>query len=185
MKEQRVAARYAKSLLDLAAEYNLLEQVYQDMKGVLHICTIEPLFVTVMHNPIVAEGKKQAILTQLFQGRIQDISLRLLLLMARKKREAIVKEIAQEFILLYQAKVGIVQAEVITVEPLTDSQRENFISMVRRDGQTRVELTETINASIVGGFILKIGDKQVDQSIASKLTKLKQNLLDHTYIAKY
>ncbi|MFN8416645.1 MAG: ATP synthase F1 subunit delta [Cytophagaceae bacterium] len=184
MKEERVAARYAKSLIDLASDMNLLEQVYIDMKGIYKVCKSEPVLVSVMHNPIVSEKKKENILTQLFSGKVQDVTLRLLVLVARKKREAIIKDIAAEFIAQYHEKAGIVKAEVITVSPLTDAQRDNFIAIVGKGGK-KVELTETINESIIGGFVLKIGDKQVDQSIKSKLSKLKQNLLDHSYIPKY
>src|ERR1700760_4405718 len=92
-----VATRYAKSLMELAVETNQLEAVRADMKAVKQICDENHEFALFLDSPIIKTDKKIAVLTAVFKGKIADITLSILNLIASKHRESITKEIAAAF----------------------------------------------------------------------------------------
>lgn len=184
MHESRVASRYAKSLIDLSKEQNILEDVNRDMNLFLNICKGTPQLVRVMKNPIINHDKKLAILREMLQNKVHRITFAMFDIIGRKHREGYLYEISKEFVRQYKEMKGIHSAEIITTQPITDEQRSRFTQMVANNGQ-QVELKETVDEKIIGGFILKMGDRQIDESVKSKLLKLKSNFRDNPYLVKY
>lgn len=186
MNESRVASRYAKALLDLAKEKGVLEEVHKDMGLLVAIADENPQLARVLKNPIVPHAKKRAILESLFKGRVHNMTFSIFDIITNKNREEYLYYIAKGFLHQYRVLKGIQSAEVTTTVTLSDQQRDNFISIVKKvSGKEKVELTENINESIIGGFVLNVGDQQIDQSIRLKLTQLKNNFKDNPYISKY
>lgn len=185
MHESRVALRYAKSLLDFANEKGALDQVEKDMQLFFNTCNSSPELVRIFKNPIIDHGKKLAIIDSLLKGKVSDLTLAMFKIISRKNREAYLYFIAKEFIFLYRQFKGIATAEVTTTFTLTDAQRTSFVKMVAGATGKKVELEEKINADIIGGYILNIGDRQIDESIKSKIQKLKTKFKDNPYISKY
>lgn len=182
MSELRVASRYAKSLLELAHEQGALEEVNGDMQ--LFTKTLEQnrdLAMTIS-SPIIKNTKKQAILKAIFFGKVNKLTLAIFEVLSRKNREAYLPLIAKEFQSQYAAFKGIKTAQVITPFALTPELRANFEQLVaQKTGSSKVELTEKVDASLIGGYVLNIGDLQIDESVKSKLTGLKVQMLDKTY----
>jgi F-type H+-transporting ATPase subunit delta len=184
MHESRVARPYAKSLLELAQEKGRLDEVKKDMALFVQICIDNHAFVSVMKNPIIPHDKKQNILDTLFKGRVSDLTMSMFKILTRKNREAYLYDIAKAFTEQYNVFKGIEIAEVTTTYPLTEDQKKNFVNMVsQRDGK-KVDLKEIIDETIIGGYILKVGDKQVDESIKTKLQRLKSEFKENPYISK-
>ena len=184
MNKARVGSRYAKSLLELAIERNVLDQVEKDMTYFLAVCDASPEFVRVMSNPIIPHPKKKEILKQLFTGKVSELTLAMFTLITDKQREAFLVSMAHEFAAQYRANKGIDLAEVTTAYPLQEDQRQQFINLVIQKTGRKVELTEKVNPAILGGYILKIEDKMIDESIQNKLTRLKSKLNDNSYTPK-
>ncbi len=177
MKETRVAYRYAKSLIDLAAENGVLDQVNADMTGIVAVFKQNSQLAAVMKNPIVQGEKKQAILEALFNGKVNTFTMSLLSLLTKKYREAVVFEIATEFQKLYREKMGIKVVEVTTTQPISDDQRANF-KRIMASKAAKVELVEKIDEKILGGFVLRMDDQQIDESVATKLNKIKNKFTE-------
>lgn len=177
MKETRVAYRYAKSLIDLAAENGVLDQVNADMAGLVTVFKQNSQLAAVMKNPIVQGDKKQAILEALFKGKVNTFTMSLLSLLTKKHRESVVFEIATEFQKLYREKMGIKVVEVTTTQPISDDQRANF-KRIMASKASKVELIEKIDEKILGGFVLKMDDQQIDESVAAKLNKIKNKFTE-------
>lgn len=185
MSEIRVASRYATSLLSLAEEKGVLDQVEKDMSYFLSVCDASHELVVVLKNPIIPHSKKKQILATIFTGKVNEITLSLFNLVTLKNREEALPAIAREFKSLYRVKKGIELAEVTTTYVLSEEQRVQFISLVASKSGKKVELIEKVNPNILGGYILKIGDKMIDESIQNKLTRLKSKLTDNSYTPKY
>jgi F-type H+-transporting ATPase subunit delta len=185
MNESRVASRYAKSLLDLAQEKGILEQVNNDMELFNKICKENPMLSRVFKNPIIDHSKKLAILDSLLKGRVNDLTLSMFKIISQKNREAYLYFIAKEFTRQYREFKGIVTAEVKTTFPLSDAQRTSFVKLIAGATNKQVELQETIDEDIIGGYVLNIGDRQIDESIKRKIQKLKTKFKDNPYISKY
>lgn len=177
MKETRVAYRYAKSLVDLAAEKGVLDQVNGDMAGIESVFKQNHELASVMKNPIIQTDKKAAILRALFETKVSLITMSLLTLLTNKNRENIVFEISSEFQKQYREKLGIKIVEVTTTQSITDDQRANFKSIMASKANV-VELVEKIDESILGGFVLRMDDLQVDESVRTKLQTIKKNFTE-------
>ena len=174
-----VAARYAKSLLDLAQEKGLTETIHKDMQFFRNTVDSSRPLLLMMKNPIVRAEKKNAIVKAVFEGRVDAMTMAFFQIIARKNREPILDAIADEFINQYNRLNGIERATVVTTVPLTAALREKFKTMVMQTtGGKTVELKEEIDPKIVGGYILRLGDRQVDESLRSQLNDLRLQFLN-------
>jgi F-type H+-transporting ATPase subunit delta len=184
MHETRVARPYAKSLLELAEEKGILEEVNKDMSLFVDVAKANIQFQAMLKNPIINHDKKMSVIETIFKGRVNDMSLAMFRIISAKNREAYLFEIAKEFKNQYKVFKGISTAEVTTTYQLTQDQKDIFISMVSKSEGKKIELHEKVDESIIGGFVLKVGDMQVDESIKTKLYKLKSKFKDNPYISK-
>ncbi len=179
MSVATVAARYAKSLLDLSQEQNITETLYKDMQ--LFKRTVEqsrPLLL-MLKNPIVRAEKKSAVLKAAFASRVDPVTMSFFQIIARKNRESIMDAIAEEFINQYDRLKGVERATIITTIPLTDELRKKFMAMVMKTtGGKSVELDEKIDSKLIGGYVLRVGDRQIDDSIRSQLNDLRLQFLN-------
>ena len=173
-QESQVATRYAKSLLDFALERKELEAVAADMALISKTCANSIDLRQMLKSPIIKAEKKLDVIKKIFGGEIGTVTLNFLGVISSKKRENILPEIANAFTSVYGKHLGIVTAEITSAVPLTDSEREKAISVVRGAGTGKVELNEKIDKNIIGGFIIRVDDKQYDASVASKITALKR-----------
>lgn len=177
MVESRAASRYAKALLELAQEQKVLEQVHQDM--LFFARTIEenrPLLL-MLKSPVVPHHKKYNTLKEIFKPRVHPTTFTIFEIITRKNREVILYDIAKRFHELYNSVNNIQVAQVVTTFPLDEEQRSHFRKITEEVTGKKIELREKIDPSLIGGFILRIGDRQVDESIKGKLQKLQYDFI--------
>lgn len=172
------ATRYAKSLMDLATEGNALEAVKNDMKAVIRLCEENRDFALFLKSPVIKTDKKIEVLNSVFQGKISKLSQSFLALIASKNREAYIPEIARAFDELYKQNSNILTAVVTSARGLDDTTRKKVIELVKSQMNGEVELIEKIDPNTIGGFILKIGDRQIDRSVSRQLSTLKNQLVN-------
>ncbi len=184
MEGTRVAARYAKSFIDLTAQQGVLEQAYTDMKYISDVAKSNHEFLNFLKSPIIKTDKKQAVLKEIFGGKLSKVTEGYIHLITAKKREIYLAEIAAEFINQYKEKKKILTAVITTASGLDDVIRKQVMDLVKGNGSNEVVLEEKINKDIIGGFIVRVGDKQVDASIANKLNNLKRNFTENPYFKK-
>ena len=177
MGTHRAAIRYAKSLIELSQEQKSLEKVNEDMRLFTKVTSENRELAVILKNPIIPSGKKKAVIKALFEGKVQPIPLKAFDLIVAKGRENILEEIAVQFASEYNVIKGIVEALVSTPYKLDGEQRKKIIEIVEETTGKKAELKETIDEALIGGFLLKIGDKQVDESVKSKLTKIQRALV--------
>ncbi len=174
-----VAARYAKSLLDLAQEQGITETLYKDMQLFKQTVDQSRPLLLMLKNPIVRSEKKTAVLKAAFEKRLNPVTMSFLQIITKKNREPIMDAIAEEFIRQYDRLKGVERASIITTVPLTDALREQFKAMVlKTTGGKLVELEERIDPKLIGGYILRVGDQQIDGSIRNQLNELRLQFLN-------
>ena len=175
MSEIKVASRYAKSLIDLAVENNALQASYNDMVLFEKVVDETPELEAILKNPIVPLDKKTGILNGIFADKVGTLTLTFFKIVVNKGRSAILFATAKQFVQQYNQIKGIVTADVTTATALSAAAKEQIVAIVKRElGANEVIVKEKINEKLIGGFILKVGDKQFDASIASGLSKLKK-----------
>jgi F-type H+-transporting ATPase subunit delta len=175
MSELTVAARYAKSLIDLAEEQNILEEVHNDMGFFLKTLKANTQLIAVLGNPIISHLKKLNILTEIFESKVNKLSIAFFKIMINKGRGEVLYTTAQEFINLYNVKKHITKATVVSATPLSDANKQKMLADVKAAIGGEVILDAKTDPSLIAGFVLTVGDRQIDTSIASNLKKLKKN----------
>jgi F-type H+-transporting ATPase subunit delta len=183
MKGTRVALRYAKSLLSLADERNILEQVKDDMLALASVFEENTDFRDMLKSPVVKSDRKAAILKQVFEKEVCELSMKFINLVLEKRREAILGAIANSFIDLYNDLKNIVKATVVTANAITEDTRNKVLSQLKLvAGDANILIEEQVDESIIGGFVLRIGDTEYNASIANKLQQLKREFVSNPYL---
>lgn len=178
MKGTLVASRYAKALLDLSIDNNSLEKVKNDMVELSEICSESKDFSNLLNNPIIHASKKVEIFKALFNGKMEPISLDFMALITKNSRASFIPTIANSFISQYKTHKGIVDVLLTSAQPLDANTKANILEKIKTSVKGEIVLEEKIDPSLIGGFIVKIEDKQIDSSVSSQLTNLKNILLN-------
>lgn len=173
MSEYRVATRYAKSLLELADEQQVLDDVHKDMLLFSKTCEENRDFLLMLRNPIINHYKKLSILKTIFKGKINKLTFAIFDIITRKNRENILFAISKEFHSRYNDLKGIGTANVTTAIDLIEDIKISFENIAKKITGKKIELKEKVDEDIIGGFILRIDDLQIDNSIKNKLNELK------------
>jgi F-type H+-transporting ATPase subunit delta len=183
MADLRVASRYVKSLLDLAVEQGALEEVHRDMQLFAKVCDENRAFALMLRSPVIRHDKKKDILGKLFQGKVNKLTMAILNIITSKNREPILPTIAKEFHNAYNIYKNIGKASITSAVPLDEKLRKEILQITQKLSERKeVELTEKVDPSLIGGFVLNVGDKQIDASIKSRIQSLKMKFAENPYV---
>ena len=169
--------RYAKSLISFAIEKSALDVVYNDMQLINATISENKDFQDLLKSPIVKPEKKNTILSMIFKGKVDSITSDFLKLVVDKNRISMLRDISGSFVSEYKAHKNISMIEVSSAVKLDEAQKSKILAIAAKQGATNAEVIEKIDASLIGGFVLKMGDKQIDASIQNQLNNLKQELI--------
>jgi F-type H+-transporting ATPase subunit delta len=173
MSELTVASRYAKSLIDLAQEQKSLEETRKDMELFIRVLKANHQLQAVLANPIIAHIKKIKILEAIFGKDVSKLTDSFFRIMINKSRAQVLYFTAAEFINQYNIIKNIVRANVVSATALSEDNRKKIVSELEAFTGGKIELHTRVDPKLIGGFILTVGDKQVDTSISSSLKQLK------------
>jgi F-type H+-transporting ATPase subunit delta len=182
MKEPRVAHRYSKALFDLAKEMKLLDQVEADCRLINGICRQNYEFMLFLRSPVIKEVKKIAVMKSIFEGNLNSLTYRFLLIITRHRREGMIDQITEQFSVIYRKEKNILSAVLTSAVEADPVIRKKIISLLEDYTKASIELTEKVDESIIGGFVLDFDDKQYDASILSKLKDLRKEFDINLYI---
>lgn len=170
----RAAIRYAKAVLDQANHAKISEVVFGDMKSIQQTLAGSKELRVVLQSPVVkAEDKKQALI-QIFEKN-SDVTKGLIQILSSNKRINLLGSVALAYVDLYNNSKGVKVATVITAVAITPEIQATVLSKVKEmTGSENVTIHNTIDDSIIGGFILRVGDLQYNASIANQLGNLKR-----------
>lgn len=185
MSNARAAVRYAKALLDLAVERNELDRVQEDLNVVKASIRESREFRNLLSSPVIKPHQKEKILKAIFGDTLSATSNMFLALLVDHGREGITLEVIKSFHNMYLKAKGITHATLTTSAALSPELRAKFETLVTQMTGKKVELEERVNAEIIGGFILRVNDQQIDTSVTGQLHKLKQQYQDNLYVADF
>lgn len=174
MAGSRAAIRYAKAILALAQDQKASEAVAKDMDGIVKTVANSKELRSMLNSPIVkAEIKKEA-LHEIFTG-MSSVSDGLIDALITNKRIHLLDNIAAQYAILFDESQGKQVAVVTTAVPLTDALRSKVLAKVNDLTKNEVIIENKIDESIIGGFILRLGDLQYNASISNQLNNLKRS----------
>ena len=144
MKDSLAARRYAKSLIDLAKEKNVLEDIFNDMSLIKNTVSINKDLQLLLKSPVVNTDKKQDILSAIFKGNLNKLSSLFLQLISSKKRESLIQQIANSFIEQYKVLNNIVTAEVTTAIELDKNKINSIVSLYKQEKGNSFQVIEKV-----------------------------------------
>ncbi|MFP4844619.1 ATP synthase F1 subunit delta [Winogradskyella sp. PE311] len=173
MSGSRAAIRYAKAVLSLATDNKSAEVVNGDMKSITNAISQSEDLSQILQSPVVRSSDKKAVLTSVFKDA-NVATTNLIDTLISNKRLALLNDVAASFTQLYDQMRGTQVATVTTAIPLSTDLKTKVLAKVKELTGKEAEVENIIDESILGGFILRVGDIQYNASIANKLDKLKR-----------
>ena len=185
MSVQRIASRYAKSLIDLAQEQGKLERILEDVNSFREVAKHRD-FALMLKSPVINSDKKEKIFVQLFGGKYDEMTMAFLRILLRKGREAQLADIANEYILQYKVIKHISTVKLVTAVKLSDETVKTIHGKLVASTATdkNVELITEVDPGLIGGFVIEFEDRLYDASVSHKLDLMKKDFKDNLYISQ-
>lgn len=171
----RAAIRYAKAVLSLAQDQKTTEDVQKDMQDIIKTVGDSAELRMVLTSPLVKEEMKRSSLREIFKST-GALTHKLFDILIDNKRVHLLAEVAKQYVVLFDQLNNTQVATVTTAVPLDDALSTKILAKVKELTGNGATLKNVIDESIIGGFILRVGDLQYNASIANKLTNLKREL---------
>lgn len=180
MSQRTVAQRYANALYEEANEAGLLETVDEDVLMLRRSLESNDKLSRFFQNPVISEEKKDRIVQTLLKDRVDALTVKFLRLLVRKDRETMTKAILDQYQALRDEQRNIVTARVQVARPLSDEDRETLIEALEAKTEKSVRLYVEENPELLGGLVIRIGDRVFDGSVRNQLTNLRDRLHEST-----
>ena len=175
MAGTRAAIRYAKAILDIANDKGVAQAVNNDMNSIASTISSNIELSTFIQNPTTKVEVKESALLEVFAG-VNGVTKSLFHLLFENKRFEILGAIAWEYNQLFDEMNGVEVAKVTTAVPMDAALEAKVLAKVSTLSNKKITIENIVDASIIGGFILRIGDQQYNASIANRLQVLKREL---------
>jgi len=174
---ERVAKRYAKALFGLAAEEKILETIETDVNMIDQVIAENEDLADMLGNPLINNQDKFSVLKEIFAKKINILSLNFLDLLARKKRLLILPDAIEAFNSMMLEYRNTVEAELVSAVELSDEQAGTIQEGIESITGKKLRLEKRLDPDIIGGFIVKVEDVVIDNSIRYQLAKLHEKLV--------
>jgi F-type H+-transporting ATPase subunit delta len=172
---ETVARRYATAIFALAKEAGAVTQVKNDLHVVKSVLDGDEATRKFFRSPVVDRHEKAAVIERSFGG-LHEISLHSLLLLVRKRREAIFDEIVVQYDLLDERDRGASPLRIESARELDPGELRDLVDKLARRYDTTFDVTQTVDPQLIGGVRITMGDKQIDGSVAGRLDDLARML---------
>jgi F-type H+-transporting ATPase subunit delta len=183
MPNPRLADRYAKSLIDLALEKGMLEELHTDAERVIEVCRQSREFALMLKSPIIKGDKKVQVINILSEGKISEIMRVFINLLVRKGRESYLQEILQVFCDKYDIIKGISRINLVTATPVSEEIKRIIVEKLQKETKlTNIDLLMKVDESLVGGFVLEYNNYLLDRSVKRFLKEVKTLYQQNEYV---
>lgn len=173
---QLVTKRYATALFDIANEQGAMKNFEDQVSTMKEVLEKETDFFTVLSHPSILQAEKIQMVETIFKGKVSEELVGLLVLIIKKGRQDLILNIFEAFLTMAKADRGVISATVTSAMPLKEEQLAQIKANIENNTGKEVELEVTVDQTLIGGMIIKVGDKVVDGSIRGKIQGLKVQL---------
>lgn len=171
-----VAQRYARALFELAQEKNIIDAVEQDLATANETMAASADLRKFLTHPQMATSAKKEVIDSIFSGKLNEAVVNLFKLLIDRGRESSLPELFNEFVSLANDARGIADATVTTAIPLDEAELQRIAATFGAKVGKTLRVSSTVDPNIVGGVIIRIGDRLYDGSIAGKLARFKSTI---------
>jgi F-type H+-transporting ATPase subunit delta len=178
MNHSKISVRYAKALFELAKEQDLLSRVKEDMSLLSQEAAMGSDLQTFLSSPLYTPSEKKTVLSGTFASLVNPLTVRFLELLADNKREIFLRDIARNFLDMVRKEQGIKKVTISSAVTLDAKTVETLLQTATEVAGGKVELSLVVDPALMGGFIMRIGDQQIDASVSTKLKKISRELAE-------
>ncbi len=175
--ESRVIRRYARALFELAREEKKLEQAETDLKKIRDMLDQAEEFRELLESPIIQAAEKRKVFEELLKDRVDSLTFHFLLLLLHKNREELLPGIIENFLKLLDESRGIVRGQLITAHEFSGDQLTRLKEQLDQYAGGDVRLEQQVDTDLLGGFIVRLGDTVIDNSIRNQLNRLRETMV--------
>lgn len=177
MLENAISRRYASALFDLAQEQGKIEDFEKELEAVIKAIDASPELEAVLDNQLMEAHIKKDVVHQVFTGQVSDTTVDFLKVVLDKHREMYLKDIYNYFVAAANESRNLRDAEVVSARELTEADLAEVKAKLEKMTGKTIRLTSKVDQSIIGGLVVRIGDKIIDGSVTKRLELLKETLL--------
>ncbi len=178
-----VAGRYAAALYELASEEKVppkykskVDVVESELKAIEQVLEDHDDLQRLLYHPQITPAAKKELLDKLFKGKISEVTGNFLALLVDRRREAYFADIVAEYIALANAGRNIVAAQVASAVELNDKEKNELKRILGTLAGQKVQTSFTVDPSLIGGIVVRMGDKIIDGSVKTRLASMKESL---------
>jgi F-type H+-transporting ATPase subunit delta len=172
-----VAHAYAQSLVDLANEQKQAEAIGLELATLRQLVDENPGFREVLTNPSVSIGERQELLDKIFHGKVSPLLFNTLGVLNQKHRLGLISQIAEAYHDLLDDQLGKVEVDLTVAQKLTPEQLEQARQRIGRALKREAVIYQYVDDNVLGGAVLRVGDKLIDASVRYQLQAMKEQLL--------
>lgn len=171
-----IANRYAEALFQLSEDDNITKEIYDELHSVVDIVKSNKDLDNVLKSPLVAKSEKVQLIETLFNNKINNNLKNFLKILVEKGRISSLKSIELTFKQLLNEKNNVIEGTVISAIPLTDEKVKELEKTLSKKYNKNVTLENEVDASILGGVLVRLGNTQIDGSVKTRLNNIKDQL---------
>lgn len=168
-----ISKRYATSLLEAGLELDKTEKFYDELKSISQVLESEEKLQEILRHPKITKDEKKSLISSVFEGRLSQEILNFLYIIIDKRRERHLLEIIEEYRILFNEYKGIIDVVAITAVPMEKKSREKLKLVLENKLNKKIQLSNEIDNSIIGGVLLKMGDRIIDSTLTSQLKDME------------
>ncbi|MDX1530096.1 MAG: F0F1 ATP synthase subunit delta [Rhodothermales bacterium] len=183
MSDATVARRYAQALFREAEEQGKVERIDSDVQAVQESLEASRELERFFQSPVVGREKKEAVVAKLFDGKVDALLVRLIQLLVEKGREDIFPAVVGQYAELRDERLGVVEARVKSAMPLEPDEADTLRKALEAKTGKKVRMRIEVEPSLLGGVVVRIGDRVYDGSARHQLETLREHLTEQAYLA--
>lgn len=178
MNTNRITVRYAKALVEAAAQMNLSDEIYSNLSLIFDTMCQYPEFENLITVPGVYTITKMERIKALYKGQLNDLTYRFIELVIRHGRSLYFKDICRNAIALFQSEKNVTTANLELAQMVDPEILDELKSKFEKQIGKQIKMKVVENPSLLGGFVFSVDDEQYDASIKGKLDSLKKKLVN-------
>lgn len=175
---QSIAMVYAEALFELAEEQELTAEIRQELTDIAALLDANEAFAVFLDTPAVGRDEKTAVIRKVFEGQVTPLMFHFLLILAKKDRLSLIREVRRSFEKLEDAQAGRVKGSLTTAVTLSEQEQSRLREQIGRALRKTVQLQNVVDPTILGGLVLKVEDTVMDLSVRGALEQSRQNMLE-------
>lgn len=175
MADNKVGKRYAEAIFSVGESNNNLKEIYDALNSLMEMYIKDKEFKNFINHPLISLEDKRDFLDKIYKDETEEVK-NILFYLLEKGRISDIREIVAEYLKIFYAKNQILDVEATFAMELTEAQKAKLIENLEKSTKKKINIKVNVDKSIIGGGILKIGDKIIDGTIKTQLSTLaKQN----------